>query len=88
MTALLLGTLGPLLLVTASTAEAAPTKADDAKAINDERVTCKSIRQVGSRIPQKECKPNHVWAEERRAQIEAKRSSANRHSSCGESGPC
>lgn len=88
MAVLPLAILGPLLALSASSAETAPSEVDGPKAIKDERVTCKTLHVVDSRIPQKICKPNHVWAEERRAQIEARRSSANGFSSCGDRPPC
>ncbi|TNE33614.1 MAG: hypothetical protein EP350_03715 [Alphaproteobacteria bacterium] len=53
-----------------------------------DKVKCKFTMVVDSRIPQKICMTEFEWEQRRRDQIEARRSSQNRSSSCGDSGPC
>lgn len=60
----------------------------DTKEADPEEISCKFKKVVDSRIPQKICLTNFEWEERRRAQIEAKRSSRNKNSVCGDSGPC
>jgi len=66
----------------------AESKDDDA-AKDPDAISCKYTKVVGSRIPQRICLTNFEWKDRRRAQMEAKRSSANRNSGCeNASGPC
>lgn len=68
----------------AASMETAPTKAELA---DPNALRCRSIREVGSRIPQRVCKTNAQWKEEEEA---ARKLMQNRvrSSSCGNSNVC
>lgn len=66
---------------------AVPATAGD-KSGDRDAVVCKYEKVVGSRISQKICMSKFEWEDRQRVQVEARRSSQNRNSSCGDEGPC
>lgn len=88
MNRVMIAALASFAFVTAGGAAAGTAaKGGKAKPKDPNGVTCKFATVVDSKIPQRICMTNFEWEDRHRAQMEAKRSSANRNSHC-ESAPC
>ncbi|MDN3646086.1 hypothetical protein QWY75_07690 [Pontixanthobacter aestiaquae] len=78
------------MAVTGLALTSAPAAADkkEEKPKDPEAITCKYIKLVRSRIPERVCRTNFEWTELKREQLQAKEQNRNRSSTCGTSIRC
>ena len=68
--------------------EGGQAEGSDAAEDPGDKIRCKQVKALNSRIPTRVCMTVQEWEERNRATLEEKRRMRNRNSYCSGSGPC